>query len=587
MVVFESEVGSLPPAAQRPAAGLRRAAAHRRGHGARHQLPHPPRRRAPAQRDGAGRDPIRGRCALHRRGDGARRAAPSASTGPSRPSPTSTAIPPTRSSTSAPTARTPSSWRRMTAAFVAGAHEGGLLTTAKHFPGHGDTASDSHLQLATISGDRARLDRVELLPFRDAIAAGVDAVMLGHIAAPALDPTGSAGHPLRIPSRASCARARVPGPRRHGRHGDGRGARGLDGRGGGARRAARAPTSSCSRPIRTWPSRRIVRAVRRGPAHRSRASTTPCAASWRRRSGSASTASAWSTPRRWQSVDRPEDVARALDVARGSITVLRNEGGVLPLHAEEPLQLLHLVLSSDARNDAIQGISRGGARRAPDSRRRPSCSGPRSRRTRRPRSWPRAPEFTHVLASASCGCSGGKGTADMAESHARLLRALQAAGRPLVVVSFGSPYLLRQFPAAPGLRERLRRRGIEPARGGRRALRRVCCEREAAGHASRTLCIRRRAPDPEARDDAARGRAPRTPGSAPDGLAESTASWRPRSRRARFPGRCSPWARTARSRTCAPFGRLTYDDGRRRRCARTRSTTWPASRRSSSPRPWP
>jgi beta-N-acetylhexosaminidase len=80
---------------------------------------------------------------------------------------------------------------RMTAAFITGAHEGGLLATVKHYPGHGDTASDSHLQLATISGDRERLDRVELRPFRDAIAAGVDAVMLGHIAALALDPSGT------------------------------------------------------------------------------------------------------------------------------------------------------------------------------------------------------------------------------------------------------------------------------------------------------------------------------------------------------------------------------------------------------------
>src|SRR6185503_16605879 len=57
-----------------------------------------------------------------------------------------------------------------------------------------------------------------------------------------------------------------------------------------------------------------------------------------------------------KSVGRPEDVERALDIARRSITVVRNEGGVLPLHAEEPLRLLHLVMSSDARNDAIQGI---------------------------------------------------------------------------------------------------------------------------------------------------------------------------------------------------------------------------------------
>ncbi len=74
------------------------------------------------------------------------------------------------------------------AAYIRGAHEGGMLVTAKHFPGHGDTATDSHLGLAHVTGDRARLDAVELPPFRQAIEAGVDAVMVAHVTVPALDP---------------------------------------------------------------------------------------------------------------------------------------------------------------------------------------------------------------------------------------------------------------------------------------------------------------------------------------------------------------------------------------------------------------
>jgi beta-N-acetylhexosaminidase len=62
-----------------------------------------------------------------------------------------------------------------------------VLTTVKHFPGHGDTAIDSHLGLATIAADRQRLAAVELVPFRAAIAKGVDAVMTAHISVPALD----------------------------------------------------------------------------------------------------------------------------------------------------------------------------------------------------------------------------------------------------------------------------------------------------------------------------------------------------------------------------------------------------------------
>jgi beta-N-acetylhexosaminidase len=72
-------------------------------------------------------------------------------------------------------------------AYIKGAHEGGMLTTVKHFPGHGDTATDSHLGVASVNGDRAHLDSIELPPFRRAIAAGVDAVMVAHVTVPALD----------------------------------------------------------------------------------------------------------------------------------------------------------------------------------------------------------------------------------------------------------------------------------------------------------------------------------------------------------------------------------------------------------------
>jgi beta-N-acetylhexosaminidase len=75
----------------------------------------------------------------------------------------------------------------LVAAYIRGAHEGGMLVTAKHFPGHGDTAADSHLGLAQVTGNRARLDAVELPPFRRAIDAGVDAVMVAHVTVPALD----------------------------------------------------------------------------------------------------------------------------------------------------------------------------------------------------------------------------------------------------------------------------------------------------------------------------------------------------------------------------------------------------------------
>ena len=73
-------------------------------------------------------------------------------------------------------------------AFIEGARSAGLLTVVKHFPGHGDTEKDSHLEMPVLGVDRPRLEDVELRPFRAAIGAGVDGVMTAHLAVPVLDP---------------------------------------------------------------------------------------------------------------------------------------------------------------------------------------------------------------------------------------------------------------------------------------------------------------------------------------------------------------------------------------------------------------
>ena len=73
-------------------------------------------------------------------------------------------------------------------AFAEGLHEGGVLSCGKHFPGHGDTDLDSHLALPRLSHDRARLDQVELRPFRAAVDV-LPSVMTAHVVFEALDPT--------------------------------------------------------------------------------------------------------------------------------------------------------------------------------------------------------------------------------------------------------------------------------------------------------------------------------------------------------------------------------------------------------------
>src|SRR6266851_1159668 len=83
----------------------------------------------------------------------------------------------------------PSAVGQFVAAFIEGVQSEGVIATAKHFPGHGDTATDSHRGLPEIDVSRERLNAVELVPFRAAVKSGVGSVMTGHIGIPQVDPT--------------------------------------------------------------------------------------------------------------------------------------------------------------------------------------------------------------------------------------------------------------------------------------------------------------------------------------------------------------------------------------------------------------
>ena len=83
----------------------------------------------------------------------------------------------------------PAAVGRFVAAFIEGAQSNGVIATAKHFPGHGDTATDSHRGLPEINVSRERLNAIELVPFRAAVASGVGSVMTGHIGMPQIDAT--------------------------------------------------------------------------------------------------------------------------------------------------------------------------------------------------------------------------------------------------------------------------------------------------------------------------------------------------------------------------------------------------------------
>ena len=85
---------------------------------------------------------------------------------------------------------------RLGGAFIRGARAGGVLTTAKHFPGHGDTTTDSHVNMPVVQSDMARLQAVEFVPFRRAIDVGVDTIMTAHVAVPQI--TGDTETPATL-----------------------------------------------------------------------------------------------------------------------------------------------------------------------------------------------------------------------------------------------------------------------------------------------------------------------------------------------------------------------------------------------------
>jgi beta-glucosidase-like glycosyl hydrolase/CubicO group peptidase (beta-lactamase class C family) len=337
---------------------------------------------------------------------------------------------------------------QLSTAFLRGLREGGLLATLKHFPGHGDTSVDSHLRLPVLAGDRERLERIELLPFRRGIAAGADAVMLGHVAVPALDPSGAPAS-LSAPIASGLLRGEL------GFQGlvatdalDMSGARGAWA-GDAAVRAVNAGADVLLLPPDpVVVVQALARAVREGQLALARLDAAALRVLQAKERLGLDRVRAVDEARIGRGVERPEDVEGALGVARRAITLVRNEGGVLPLHADEALHVLHLVLSSDLRNELVQGFPEEEL-----EQRRVSVEtvklGPEVLPETIDELVARSAGFSHVVASCFARVSAARGSAEMASSHARLLQALARAGRKLVAISFGSPYLLEQFPEVP------------------------------------------------------------------------------------------------------------------------------------------
>jgi beta-N-acetylhexosaminidase len=368
------------------------------------------------------------------------------------------------------------------ATYIRGAHQSGMLTTAKHFPGHGDTATDSHLGFAQVTGDRARLDAVELPPFKRAIEAGVDSVMVAHVTVPALDPA-----PDRVATTSS---AIVEGLLK-----EELGFKGivvtdaLDMAGLTrlyAKDIGRAAVESfmAGNDVLIIPAdldasyRAILQAVRSGEISRQRLDQSVRKILEMKASIGLNKARLADISQLSNAVARPENLATGQRIADQAITLVRDNGTVIPLQAagitgrtfsgtpkpELPYQsltevgnrLVAVILSEDMRTDSGRMLEHQILARVPDAR--IIYADARSAAGMKASLSDAVDAAEHVIVAAFVvpvagkalrGTGGAlKNTVSIDNATGSLLTAiLDRAVARTVVLAMGNPYLIKDFPA--------------------------------------------------------------------------------------------------------------------------------------------
>jgi len=332
------------------------------------------------------------------------------------------------------------------AAFVEGAHSdkrNPVLATAKHFPGHGDTATDSHTSMPTIAADRERLDRLELVPFRAAIAAGVDAVMTAHIAVPALAPPA-------IPATLSPAILTGLLRKELGFNGlvvtdaldMGGVAKGFP-TGDACVRAIEAGADALLMPADPDEAiRAVVAAVASGRISRRRIQESVAKLLGAKERLGLDRQRLVDLEAIGDVVDSPESNERAQQVAERALTLVRNQDNLVPLGAPE--RACYAILS-ESRYSAeglvmAQELHKRG--RANVAALDPSLS-----RQDMDDAIGRLPAACPVfVVAAFAGVAANRGSAGLAGELPGAIETIISRGKPVVLVAFGNPYLLRDFP---------------------------------------------------------------------------------------------------------------------------------------------
>lgn len=340
---------------------------------------------------------------------------------------------------------------RLGTAYLRGMQEGGLLTTGKHFPGHGDTNTDSHIALATVDASRERLEEVELAPFRAAVNAGVDAILVGHIAVPALTDE-------RPVPPASLSPAVVTGLLR-----EEMGFRGLVitdalNMGGVTRRYSQAESVvravEAGADLLLQPPEpgaavdALVRAVETGRLTEDRVDqSVRRILAAKERAGLSDPAAALVRPAEMERVvGSPEHARVAQEVARRSLVLARDRGNLVPLKPD-----VRRVLSITYTDVASSGAGRVFDRVLEQSGLAVSSARVTGNTPAATLSAlaARAEQADVVIVSAYVQPREYRGTVEASGGISTLVERLAAGGKPVIAVSFGSPYVVRAFPSVP------------------------------------------------------------------------------------------------------------------------------------------
>ena len=336
---------------------------------------------------------------------------------------------------------------RLASAYIRGARSMGLMTTGKHFPGHGDTDVDSHLDLPTIRGDRAHLDSVDFPPFRAAVAQGIDAIMTAHIAVVGVE--GSDAGP------ATLSPGFMTGILRDEMHFAGILFTDAMTMGGVAKRygateplimALEAGADVLLMP-RSVPDaiETVMGAVKSGRLSESRID-----ASVRR----ILTAKARAGLRQGRQVDLnavdrivdiPQHTQVAEEVAARSITLAQDKMSLVPLAPDSSKKIMSVTYADPADLVAGRTFNSLIAERVPSTK--TARVDVRTTETEYAALSAQADSADLLLISAYVSPREFAGTVGAQEAFSGFVEKFALSGKPIIVISFGSPYLLSAFPS--------------------------------------------------------------------------------------------------------------------------------------------